>query len=403
MSALAVLALLSCGRGAAVSPAAGETAGAASAVTPRKGPTVRQVLERYMPEAMADGIVKVAVVLNQEEGDITWRFIAACVSEGRSMGFTVDTFLTDGDYERCREIVGRIAGADYDGLILAHGGADFSYGTLTPVLDKGVKVVTFDVRPLQNGDSDSGVMPGLTSTDRGDEALARLSLEAILSHFEESGKNPAGRPVRVIRTWFEQDIHEPDLRQRVFDEFVREGAIEEAALVKLKDFGFARSGVKEALTAALARLPEGTVDAVWVPHDEFARDCADALYEAGRLDIVLVSIGLSTDNIKLMLNRSAVWLCAVVEDPGLIGVVNTRLLAAKLAGEATPDTYVFEGRIVKTASLSPAVTIANIALMLPDWARDEGIFDQYPWMTALKTAETNYMRLPPAQALTENP
>ncbi|MDR2435430.1 MAG: substrate-binding domain-containing protein [Treponema sp.] len=400
--ALGVPALLSCG-GTAPSPAAGETANAVSAVTLRKGPPARRILERCMPEAMTDGIVKVAVVLNQAGGDQTWRFTAACVSEGRSMGFTVDTFLTDGEHERCRELVGRIAGADYDGLILARGGPGFSYSSLTPILDKGIKVVTFDVPPNKNGDFSGGLMPGITSTVQGDESLARLSLEAILARFDESGQNPGRRPVRVIRVWFGPGIPELDRRQRVFDEFVREGKIEEAALVSPKDFSFARSGVKEALTAALARLPEGTVDAVWASHDEFAKGCADALYETGRLDIKLVSIGISNDDLKQMLARSAVWLCAAAEDPGLIGTVNMRLLAAKLAGEETPDTYIFEGRLVNTASLSPTVTMANIAVMLPDWGRDRGLFDQYPWMTELKAAESKYLRLPPVHIFAESP
>ncbi|MDR1575056.1 MAG: substrate-binding domain-containing protein [Treponema sp.] len=354
---------------------------------------------------MTDGIVKVAVVLNQAEGDQTWRFTAACVSEGRSMGFTVDTFLTDGEHERCRELIKRIAGADYDGLILARGGPGFSYSSLAPVLDRGIKVVTFDVPPNKNGDSSGEVMPGITSTVQGDESLARLSLEAILARFDgsSSGQSPGRRPVRVIRAWFGPGIPELDRRQRVFDEFVREGKIEEVALVSPKDFGFARSGVKEALTAALARLPEGTVDAVWASHDEFAKGCADALYEAGRLDIELVSIGISNDNLKLMLARSAVWICAAAEDPGLIGTVNMRLLAAKLAGEETPDTYIFEGKLVNTASLSPAVTMANIAVMLPEWGRDGGLFDQYPWMTELKAAESKYLRLPPVTVPAESP
>ncbi|MDR0584168.1 MAG: substrate-binding domain-containing protein [Treponema sp.] len=398
MLALAVLVLLSCGGQAEGSLEAGETVNAVSADTLRKGPTVRRVLESCMPEAMTDGIVKVAVVLNHTEGDLSWRFTAACVSEGRSMGFTVDTFLTDGEHERCREIIRRIAGADYDGLILTHGGPDFTYSTLMPILDKGIKVVTYNVPLPKNGDSNSGLMPGITSTIRGDETLARLSLEAILSHFDESGKSPGSRPVRVIRAWFGPGIPELDLRQRVFDEFVREGKIEEVALVSPKDLSFARREVKAALTAALTRLPEGTVDAVWASHDDFAEGCADALYETGRLDIALVSIGISNDNIKLMLNRSAVWLCAAVEDPGLVGVVDMRLLAAKLAGETVPDTYVFEGKILKTASLSPTVTMANITVMLPDWGWDTGIFDQYPWMTELKTAESKYLRLSPVHS-----
>jgi simple sugar transport system substrate-binding protein len=385
------------GRTAVLAPAAGETAEAVSAAALPEQPTVRLFLERSMPEAMADGMVKVAVVRNQAEGEHTRRFLAGCVSEGRSMGLTVDTFLTRGNDEYCQELIARIAGADYDGLIFSYGGADFSGQILMPVIEQGMKVVTFEARPADNGGLPGWIIPGVTGTVQGDEHLARLSLEAILAHFDESGPNPGRRPVRVIRAWAGPGIPELDRRQRVYDEFVREGKIEEAVLVSPRNCSFARGEVREALAAALSRLPQGSVDAVWAPHSEFAKGCADALYELGRLEIALVSIGLSNDDIKVMLDHPAVWLSAAAEDSGLIGVVNMRLLAAKLAGETTPDTHVFGGQLVETAHLNPATTMTNIAITVPGWEQEAGLFDQYPWMTELKAAKGKYVHLPPLQ------
>ena len=380
----ALLPLASCAR---QNPADGVEA--VSAATRRKGPTARTLLARYMPEAMRDGIVKLAVVRNVAAGDHTRQFLEGCVSEGRSLGFTVDAFVTDGDNERCRELIRDIARADYDGLILSQGGPGFTWPALTPAVERGIKVVTFDAPPPEEGDPVGGIAPGVTATFQEDGELARLSLEAILSEFE--GK----RPVKVIRVWAGPGIPPLDRRQRVYDEFIRRGTIEEVAAISPRDFAFARRGTGEALAALLPSLKEGTVDAIWAPYDEFARGCADALSGAGRLDIKLASIDISNDDIKLMLDNSPVWICAAAVDPKLIGMVNVRLVAAKLAGEETPATYAFAPRLVNTADLNRTVTMANMALVIPGWEREAGLFDGYPWMLELKAAEGKYLRLPP--------
>jgi simple sugar transport system substrate-binding protein len=77
------------------------------------------LLEGFMPGAMADGVVKIAVLVNQGEGDSSRQFIEGGVAEGRAMGFTVDSFVTERDENRRREFAAGIANADYDGVVFA--------------------------------------------------------------------------------------------------------------------------------------------------------------------------------------------------------------------------------------------------------------------------------------------
>lgn len=373
----ALLSLVSCGDQAAIP----KTGGA--------GRSRRELLVRCMPEAMADGVVKVAVVHNSAAEDHTRQFLEGCVSEGRSLGFTVDTFITEGDNERCRELFGKIAAADYDGLILSQGSGDFPWASLKPLAERGMKVVAFDAFPVKNGEPPGAMAPGVTSTSRDDEQLARISLEAILNHFE--GK----RPVRLIRAGAGPGIPLLDRRQAVYDELVREGKIEELALVSPQSFAFSRGGIRDALAAALPRFPEGAVDAIWAPSDEFARGCADALAEAGRRDIKLVSIDTSSDDMSLMLDNAGVWLSTATVDSGLIGTVTMRILAAKFAGEATPETYRFEAQLVETAGLDQGLNMANMVRAVR--GREPGLFDGYSWMAELKAAGGPFPRLPPEE------
>ena len=50
-----------------------------SAATARKGPPARVLLGKLMPEAMADGMVKIAVLVNLRAGDQSRQFIEGCV------------------------------------------------------------------------------------------------------------------------------------------------------------------------------------------------------------------------------------------------------------------------------------------------------------------------------------
>ncbi|MDR0290885.1 MAG: substrate-binding domain-containing protein [Treponema sp.] len=372
---------------AACSPENHTEADSVSGATSRRGPVAPVLLSRYMPAAMADGIVKIAVLVNMEAGDNSRQFIEGCISSGRAMGFTVDAFVSGGDETKCGEIAAGIARADYDGLIFSHGEVDFSYDILRPIADAGVQIVTFEALPYRDGKS----IKGLVTTFQDDYRLAKLSLEAMLAsvHGEE------GRPLRVVRVGCDPGITFLDRRAWEFDRLKSQGKIAEAAFVRMSDMENPRAKAQYALASALPRFPHGSVDALWVPWNDFAAGCAEALAAAGRDDIKLFSVGISNDDLRTMQRNSSIWLASTAIDPKLAGTVNMRILAAKLAGETVPETFSFDPQLIKTADLNPAVNISNIAMIVPGWGGGEGLFDQYQWMADLKLAEGRYLRLPP--------
>jgi simple sugar transport system substrate-binding protein len=337
-----------------------------------------------MPDAAADGVVKIAVLVNLMAGENSRQFIEGCVSEGRSLNFTVDVFVSGEVEKRCREIADGIALADYDGLIFAYGDVDFSYDILKPIADKGIPIVTFEALPYRDGRT----IKGIITTFQDDYNLARLSIETLLSLSPD-------KPARIIRVGGEPGITFLDRRAWAFGEFVNKGRIEEAALVKLDSLENPRSAAWEALAAILPRFPPGTVDGLWVPWVEFADGCADALMAAGRLDIKLTSVGISNDTIHQMLRHQDIWLASAAVDPKLAGTVNMRLLAARLAGEAAPGVFSFSPQLVKTTDLNIGVNLGNISVIVPGWGEGEGLFDNYKWMIDLKSAGEKYLRIPP--------
>jgi len=339
-----------------------------------KSAVLEPLLKQIMPEAMADGMVKVAIVRNLSMGDYALQYLESCIAEGRTMGFIVDSFVLSGDDEHCREQISRIAAADYDGLILSLGGSDLSYNSILPAIDKKIKIVTFDNLPYRDDDLRKDVSSGITATAQDDEGLAEISLEALCS---------LRQPLRLISIIAEPGIPPMDRRLEVYEKFIREGRIVETARIIPPDFVLARSGVRKALINVLAQFPPGTVDAIWAPYDEFAKGCFDALDETGRREIKLVSIDISNDDFKMMMDYADQWIASAATDPSIAGAVNMRLLAAKFAGESTPAVYTFDAHLVETSMLNHSITMANIAIHVPHWPVPDGLFE-YPWMTSLK-------------------
>jgi simple sugar transport system substrate-binding protein len=273
-------------------------------------------------------------------------------------------------------------------MIFAYGGVDFSYDILKPIADKGIQIVTFEALPYRDGRS----IKGLITTFRDDYSLARLSLETLLAGIPGG----TGRPARVIRLGCEPGITFLDRRAWVFDEMVNAGKLEEVVLIKLDSLENPYGAAWKALADILPRFPPGSVDALWVPWDEFAGGCAGALASAGRRDIKLASIGISNEDIHLMLRHPEIWFANTAVDPKLAGIVNTRILAAGLAGQDMEDTFSFSPQLVRTVDLNLGVNITNLSVMVPGWGDGQGLFDRYQWMIDLKAAEGKYLRIPPA-------
>jgi len=368
--------------------------GQAESVAFRQGPSVREILERVMPEAMADGIVKIALLVNEKDGSNTWQFIEAGVAEGRSMGFTVDAFAMDAEAnaERFRQLAQGIAMADYDGLIFVNGPMGFTYDILRPIADRGIRIVTFEALPFRGGRS----IPGLITTFQDDYSLARLSLETLISYTDDG----TGRPPRVFRITGQPGITFLDRHDWEFGEFVRQGRIQEAGRVRLYGLDNPRGSAWEAVSAALPYIPPGSIDAFWVPWNEFAIGVMEALSLAGRRDIKMFSTGISNESLRHMQRHRETWLASTTIDHKLAGTVTMRILAAMLAGEPLDDSFLFSPQLVRTADLNRAVNVENLSIMLPRWNDGQGLFDGYQWMIDLKAAESRFLRISPTPGST---
>jgi simple sugar transport system substrate-binding protein len=141
------------------------------------------------------------------------------------------------------------------------------------------------------------------------------------------------------------------------------------------------------LGAVLAKYPKGKIDAIWGSWDAFSQGAYKALKENGRTEIKLYSIDISNQDLQLMREADSPWKVSVAVDPKLIGEINLRLVAYKIAGEATPATYDFHAAAIPQALLvsQPGpVNMASLAKIIPGWGQTDDFVA--PWFATLEAA-----------------
>lgn len=367
LAATLILSATGCGSGTTAATTAAETEKKTEASKTEETTTAAQ----KVADAQAAGSLKgkkVAVVRNLAAGDHTQQFLDGCVSEGKKFGWTVDTFVTDGDDAKAQETVAQVIAKGYDGLIVSHGQLSYSYDMLKPARDKGMAVVTFDTMPFKGGDANGLLLDGVTSTAQNDQALAELSLGYMMKEFEAKGGK---YPMKVLKTFMGPGIPPLDRRNEIYAKLEDEGKIKTLEVIAPSDSANARGDMTNKTAAILPKYPEGSVDAIWGCYDELAKGVLQALNDAGRTDIPMYTIDVSNDDIQLMVKNPQVWKSTAAVDPKLIGIVDTRLLALKLLGAETPSYFDLNASNIETTQLSAETTMGDLGKIVDGWGDAE--------------------------------
>lgn len=318
-----------------------------------------------VPEEVQDD-VKVAVVRNLPSDDHTKQFLDGARTEGESFGFTVDTFISDGDDARFQDLVKQAIQKKYDGMVISHGKEAYSKELIQMALDAGIKVVTFDTVADNEG---------ITATVQDDHELARLSLDEVAKLSKD------GEPVKVIKLWL-GGIPPLDSREEIYKEYEKDGKIETLETIGPANMQNVQGDVSASVSSILGKYKEGSVDVIWGSWDELAKGGFNALKDNKRSDIDLISIDISNQDINLMLEDGSNWLSTAAVDPQLIGIMNMRLLAKKIAGEETPVDYKLEPRLIKQENLTPSTNMTNLSEVIEGWGKSDDFNED--WMQTLR-------------------
>lgn len=315
--------------------------------------------------------VKIAVIRNLASDDHTKQFLDGARSEGEALGFKVSTFISEGNDVKFKELVAQAIQQDYDGLIISHGKEDYAYDMIKPAVDKGLKVVTFDTVTKKKGTA----LKGVTETFQNDHQLAKLSLDEVTKVTDE-------KPVRVIKLWFGPGFAPLDRRQEIYKTYEADGKIKTLETVGPTNFQDVQGDIATKMNAILAKYPKGSIDAVWGAWDEVAKGAYKSLKDNKRQEIPLISIDVSNQDINLMREKGSNWVSTSAVDPFLIGQTDMRLLAKKIAGEKTPDSFDLAAKLVEQKALKQDTTMYNLDTIIEGWSTSEKFNE--PWMDRLR-------------------
>ncbi|MFC4386985.1 sugar ABC transporter substrate-binding protein [Gracilibacillus marinus] len=327
-----------------------------------------------VPEAFTkEEPLKIMVVRKIGGDDHTAQFLAGAQQEAQALGMEVDTFSANGDTEKFHNTIQQAIDQDYDGLIISHGDDAATVELVTAAREKGMEVVTFDSIP------DLLEVDGVTLTSQNDEELAKLALDKLV---EEQGKE-----AKIAYLWV--DGFPPMVRRNNIYTQVLE---ENPNIEELERFGVANDNTtvdtQNAVAAWLNKYPEGEIDAIFATWDAFATGATRALTEAGRDEIAIYGIDVSNADLQLMQEEGSPWKYTAAVDPKLIGSVNVRLLAKKLAGEETPQEYSLEASLISQEDLNASgeeVNMETLQDVIDGWGETDAFLED--WMITLKEAK----------------
>jgi len=324
--------------------------------------------------------IKVAVIRNEGMSDHCAQMFKGAVASGESLGFTVDTMITGGDDVKFQDMVQQSIDAGYDGLVLSHGKQEYSYDLVQTIIDAGIPVVTFDTVPL---DADGNQPVGVTVTQQADADLARESLNALIQYCQE---NLGVEVPRIITTFYGPGVPPLDRRMETLNtEYIDTGKLELVDVVTISDMNNMIADMQTHFAAMLNKYPEGSFDAVWGMADIFTQGCYMGAEDVGRLgEFPFFAIDCSDTDLDYMRQEGSPWMTSTAVDAAMIGDVVVRILAVKMAGEETPDSYNFAPSTIWQDQLTPETNVTNLGEIVPSW----GVCDDFQpeWMAALKEA-----------------
>jgi len=324
-----------------------------------------------VPKAIAGhtGPIRIAVIRNLGSDDNTTQFVSGAISEGRKLGFQVSTFLSNGDDAKFQDFVNQAISQKYDGIILSQGRDPYSTELVKRITASGIAVSVFDTAV-------NGEIPGVTVTQQDDASLTDLSFGQLVKDF--NGK------ANIVKLWV-AGFPPMERRQTQFKKLLQD----QPGIHELESIGAVSSDVQgdtaNKVGAILAKYPKGKIDAIWGTWDAFSQGAYKALQENGRTEIKLYSIDISNQDLALMRAPQSPWKVSVAVDPKLIGAVNLRLVANKIAGEKTPATYEFKAAAIPQALLASnpdAVNVASLAKVIPGWGKSDDFIA--PWFATLE-------------------
>lgn len=302
------------------------------------------------------GSKKIAVLRNMTSSDHTTQFFAGAVDEGEKLGYTVDTFMSDGDDVKMQNLMDQALNQDYDIWIVSHANEGYQYDYLSKAVEKGIKVVGFDC----GGDHVNGV----TYTSQSDPDLTAISLDALIDNAKEEGKE---EPIKIVEINTLGAIVPFDTRHATVEQYEQDGKIEVVKMISPNLQGDYYSEINTALTTTIQSGLE--FDGIWTASTAFLDPIFDSMHSLEK-DYVVTGIDISDTEVQRLATESDYYCCAAV-DPYVIGMVDVRIGVSKVLGAETPEEYKFDAVGVSNVDVTKDDSMATLTDKIPGFGSSD--------------------------------
>lgn len=300
------------------------------------------------PDPFDKGGVKIALISYISAGDFFQAYQSGAEAQAKALGADLRIFPDRQDAAQQREQILQAINLGVEAIIIDHGQPESLTDVVQQALDKGIKVVAFDVN-LNN--------PKIPQVEQSDHRLAELALDQAL---KDNGTNFKAGYAYVA------GFAPLDRRNEVWDKVkaANKGIVEKARFGTVSDTTAAATA--DQAKAVLRANPE--ISVIFAPYDEFARGVKLAAADLGIGDkIKIYSADVSTADIQEIVEPGSPWVATAATNPAVVGAVSVRAAALEIAGENVPKTIVVDPVLVTQEQLRAAgvKTIEELAKKIP--------------------------------------
>jgi simple sugar transport system substrate-binding protein len=312
------------------------------------GQTSQAVPLKDAPAPFNKGGVKIALVNYLSTGDFFQAYEAGAQKQAKALGIDLRIYEGRQDAAEEREQIQQAISLGVSAIIVNHGLPESLKDVVQRALDKGIKVVAFDV-DLNN--------PKVPQIEQSDHDLATLLLNQAV---KDNGEAFSAGYVYVA------GFAPLDRRDAVWRDFKSaHPQVQEKARWGTVDNPIAQSVANQAAAAYRAH-PD--IRVVFAPYDEFARGAKLAADEAN-IDskIRIYSADISTADIEAIRAPNSPWVATAATNPAVVGAVSVRAAALEVAGEDPGHHIVVKPTLITRDDLvkNDIKTIAELGAKFP--------------------------------------
>lgn len=266
------------------------------------------------PAPFDKGEVTIALVQNTGQGDYFQQYLNGTRRQAEAMDITIDVYDAQGDNAAQASQLDQAISSGAQGIIVRHGFAETLCPGVNRALDKGIKVVIYDVE-IQT------CAPRAVQTQQSDQKMASLVLDQMKKDIGDT------KPVGYVNV---AGIAPLDRRDKIWQDYKKQNSWDE----KFKTGKYTPSSATDSapmVNNALKANPN--VAAIYAPYDEFTKATLTALKQNSKSDVKVYGADISTADIELMTADGSPWVATGATDPNAIGAAVFRTLVLDMADQ----------------------------------------------------------------------